>query len=94
MSHPSFFDYACDACGKPYCERINIMNLALDFVEDQYCLDCLAKEYEKSEKEMATFVWGYVSARECFLTPWNKFEPSSCPKLETNTCYCQGEHLT
>jgi hypothetical protein len=85
----SFFDYTCDRCGAPVCERVQIMNLALDYVEDIYCLACLAAEQGTSEHELADFAKAYVHSRECFKTPWDKFDASRCPKLAQNQCYCQ-----
>lgn len=64
------------------------MNLALGLVDDAFCLACLAREHQQSEQAMAEFCWGYVQARDCFKTPWLKFDATACPKQETSTCYC------
>lgn len=85
----SFFDYTCDRCGAPLCERVQVINLALDYVDDLYCLRCLAEEHEKTEAELAAFAKDYVYARECFKTPWDNFNAKACPRLEQNQCYCQ-----
>ena len=88
-----FFDYHCDRCGGLFCERINVMNLTLDFVDEQYCMACLSAELVKSEPELAEFVKEYVHARECFKTPWDAFAPQAarCPRLPLGSCHCQDE---
>ncbi len=87
----SFFDYPCDRCGAMFCERVQIMNLALNYVDEQYCLACLAAEQGLSEAAMADFAREYVLARECFKTPWDHFAPRArqCPRLPEGTCHCQ-----
>lgn len=93
MSLPeaSFFDYYCDRCGAPFCERVQVMNLALDYVEEMYCLTCLAAEQGMSEADLAQFAKDYVYSRECFKTPWDNFadKAKACPRLATQTCHCQ-----
>ncbi len=85
----NFFDYTCDTCGEPFCERVNIMNLALGFVEDAFCLNCLAQTHNQTEEDMAAFCWDYVKTRDCFKAPWLKFNASVCPKISNKHCYCQ-----
>jgi hypothetical protein len=87
----SFFDYYCDRCDTPFCERVHIMNLALDNVEEAYCMSCLAQEFSQSPQQLAAFVWDYIIARDCFRNPWRKFNASDCPRLEAQQCYCQRE---
>lgn len=87
-----FFDYTCDRCGSPFCERVQIMNLALDHVEEMYCLNCLAEDQGISPQELAASLKDYIHTRECFQTPWKKFNVSNCPKLEEQTCFCQDTH--
>jgi len=89
MSDSPFFDYACDATGAPFCERVHIMNLALGNVDEEYSLAVLAAEYSKTPAEMAIFCWGYVQARDCFKKPWLQFDASHCPLLATHECHCQ-----
>ncbi len=85
-----FLAFLCDACDAPFCERVSLMNLALGHTEDAYCLTCLAREYDRSEADMAAFCRDYVRARECFLTPWQKIDTHACPKRTDNTCYCHA----
>jgi hypothetical protein len=89
LADASFFDYTCDRCGAPVCERVQIMNLALDYVEELYCLACLAAEQGIREPELADFAKSYVHSRECFKTPWDAFNAACCPKLANHQCYCQ-----
>lgn len=87
---PAFcFDYYCAKCDAPFCERVSIMNLALNYVEDGFCLSCLAADHQMSEAELSVFVRDYVEARECFKTPWDNFNATGCPRLETKECHCQ-----
>jgi hypothetical protein len=85
----AFFDYYCARCDSPFCERVHIMNLALNYLDDEYCLACLAQEQQMDEPGMAAFVKEYVFSRECFQTPWENFDATGCPRLKTNTCYCR-----
>ncbi|MFN8615212.1 MAG: hypothetical protein U0003_04805 [Vampirovibrionales bacterium] len=89
-----FFPYACDACGTPFCERVNLMNVALGLTEQGYCLPCLAAQYQRTPSVMAEFCWQYVKARECFLDPWQQIEAHQCPRhqrVEPDAlgCSCQ-----
>lgn len=85
----SFFDYYCDRCGAPLCERVQIMNLALNYVDEVYCLQCLASEQGLNEAELAAFAKSYVYARECFKTPWDNFKAKDCPRIALHQCFCQ-----
>lgn len=93
MSTPetSFFDYSCDMCGAPVCERLQLMNLALGYEESLCCLDCLAQQQEMPPAELAEFAKSYVHSRDCFKNPWLKFNAAPCPKLTLNQCFCQDE---
>lgn len=86
-----FFDYRCDQCGQPYCERVNVMNLTLGYTEEAYCLSCLGMRHHLDEPAMADFCWEYVQSRDCFKNPWMAFDASVCPKLPVQQCYCQKE---
>lgn len=91
MPESLFFDYHCDRCDALFCERVQIMNLALNYIDEMFCLSCLAKEQDLSEAEMAQFAKEYVYARECFKTPWDNFSPQAqqCPRLPLQQCFCQ-----
>ncbi len=89
-----FFDYTCDVCGGPVCERIQLMNLALNYEEELFCLDCLASEQEMSPPDLASFAKEYVYSRDCFKTPWFKFNAKPCPKLDQQQCFCQDSEET
>lgn len=90
MDEAAFFDYCCDRCGALFCERVQVMNLALNYVDEMYCLACLAAEQGLGEAEMADFARDYVYARECFKTPWDHFaaQAARCPRLSTGNCHC------
>ncbi|MDH4380205.1 MAG: hypothetical protein QE263_09920 [Vampirovibrionales bacterium] len=81
--------YACDACGEGFCERVSLMNLSLGLTEQGFCLACLSTEYGRTPEAMAAFCWDYVKARDCFLDPWQKVDASECPKLFSQSCFCQ-----
>lgn len=87
----AFFIYTCDRCGAGFCERVQIMNLALDNVEEMYCLTCLAAEQGMTEAALAEFAKDYVYGRECFKTPWDNFadQAKACPRLPLGQCHCQ-----
>lgn len=85
----SFFDYTCDRCGAPVCERVQLMNLALSYEEELFCLDCLSAEQSMSPAELADFAKSYVYSRDCFKNPWMKFDATPCPKIATGLCFCQ-----
>jgi hypothetical protein len=89
MEQPFVFDYTCDDCATPFCERILVMNLALDYEDSQYCLSCLCKKEELANEEaLYTWVLDYVMARDCFKSPWDKFSPLNCPRSLEGSCYC------
>lgn len=83
-----FFDYICDRCARPYCERISIMNLALDLVEEAYCLECLAEDQGLNAEAFYTWILDYVESRECFQTPWHNYAYQACPRITDKSCFC------
>lgn len=89
MAASPFFTYTCDQCGAAVCERVQLMNLALDYVEDLYCLPCLASLQDMEPPELAEFAKDYIESRDCFKTPWRKFDAAPCPRLENGQCFCQ-----
>lgn len=84
-----FFEYQCDSCNRPFCERIHLMNLALDRIEEECCLECLSKAEGLSPAEFYNWILEYVMARDCFKTPWNSFNASLCPRLADKSCFCK-----
>lgn len=99
-----FFDYTCDACGAEICERVQVMNLALSYAEDLYCIACLSEEEGTNAETLVESVKPYIQSRECFKTPWDNFNAKVCPLLQQNkssaaplhdagqevlTCFCQ-----
>ncbi len=60
------------------------MNLALGYVEEQFCLSCLSKLHEQDMQSMFDFVYGYIQSRDCFKKEWIKMKSSSeCPLPRT-----------
>lgn len=89
MTSSAFFDYVCDRCGKPFCERILVMNLAMDKEDEQYCLECLAvTESQITPPDFFVWISDYIQARDCFKSPWDKFNVTPCPRITDKTCYC------
>lgn len=88
MSTRSFFSYYCDRCDRPFCERIHVMNLALNHIDEEYCLECLADDTAQSPEDFYTWILEYVQERECFLTPWTNFSVAACPRITDKTCFC------
>ena len=94
MSERSFFDYHCDACGTPFCERIHVMNLALDNLDDEYCLECLAKGERVLPEAFYHWIVEYINARDCFKTPWDEFNAAPCARIVDKTCFCSASELS
>jgi hypothetical protein len=84
-----FFDYQCDNCGKPFCERIHVMNMVLNLVEEEFCLECLAENESRSPETFYYWIIDYVMARDCFKGPWEKFNPAPCPRITDKSCFCK-----
>lgn len=83
-----FFDYYCDQCGKPFCERIHVMNLVLNNLEEEFCLECLGASESLSGEAFYHWVLDYVMARDCFKGPWEQFNAAPCPRIVDKTCFC------
>ncbi|MCA9788458.1 MAG: hypothetical protein KC462_01745 [Cyanobacteria bacterium HKST-UBA05] len=88
MTTPPFFTYQCDATDRPFCDRIAIMNLALDQVSDQYCLEVLAESQAMAPKAFFDRMYVYIQSRDCVKTPWEAFDPSPCPRMAEGSCFC------
>lgn len=84
-----FFEYVCDGCGKPFCERIHVMNLVLDNLDEEFCLECLAAEESHEPEGFYQWIINYVDARECFKSVWDKFDASPCPRIPDKSCFCK-----
>lgn len=56
------------------------MNLALGYVDEQVCLNCLSKIHGQDMDSMFDFVFGYIQSRDCFKKEWVKMKTKSeCP---------------
>lgn len=84
-----FFDYECDACGRSFCERIHVMNMVLNHVEEEYCLECLAQNENREPQAFFNWIVAYVMARDCFKTPWDNFNVAPCPRIADKSCFCE-----
>lgn len=89
QTNASFFDYQCDLCAAPVCERMTLINLALGYEETTYCLSCLAQEEGLEAGSLMKSTKAYIQSRDCFKKPWNKTDASQCPLLAKQLCFCQ-----
>ncbi len=64
------------------------MNLALDNLDDEYCLDCLAKGERALPEAFYHWIVEYINARDCFKSPWDAFNAAPCPRITDKTCFC------
>jgi hypothetical protein len=85
-----FFDYHCEQCGKPFCERIQVMNLALNHLESGFCLECLSSKEELDPIAFYQWILDYIELRPCFKTPWTEFDYSPCPRVTDKSCFCEA----
>jgi hypothetical protein len=85
-----FFEYVCDACAAPLCERETLYALALGYEEDTLCCDCLSEQESLPLDALLSSLQGYIQSRECFQKPWKAFEQQAqeCPLLLRGTCVC------
>lgn len=69
------------------------MNLALGYVEEQFCLNCLSSMHNQDIDSMFDFVYGYVQSRDCFKKEWIKMKTKSeCPLPNScviEKCFCK-----
>ena len=86
------FPFPCPNCSQNICRRAYNVNLALGFVEDQLCLQCLAKMHNQDIESLFDFVYGYIQSRDCFKKEWEKMKTKDeCPLPNTcvvNKCFC------
>jgi len=84
-----FFDYHCVSCAKPFCERIHIMNLALNHIESEFCLECLAQKEKQIPEAFYQWILDYIKMRPCFQKPWAAFDYVTCPRIVDKSCFCK-----
>ena len=89
MQAETFFDYSCDNCAAPVCERMMLICLSLGYEDELLCTDCLSKEEGLALDTMLKSSKRYILSRDCFKKPWQKFQAEACPKLKVNACPCQ-----
>jgi hypothetical protein len=84
------FDYYCCNCDNTFCERVNLLNLALNYEDNGYCLPCLVIEQQaENERELVLQLLPYIHSRDCFKKPWTQQDVSDCSRITDHTCFCQ-----
>lgn len=75
----------CQKCRAGLCLRKQVVNLALGFSEDMYCLGCLAADMGQEEGEILASAKAYILDRQCFAKSWKLYltvdycpQPDSC----------------
>jgi hypothetical protein len=88
---PSFFEYACDRCNAPVCERQTLIALALDVEEETLCIACLETQEGLTRDAFLPKTKRYIQSRDCFKKPWNAMaeQAKNCPLLPLGQCPCQ-----
>lgn len=70
----------CAECAAPLCLRKQVINLALGYADEMYCLVCLAGEKNKDPEDILVSMRDYVHLRECFRTQWLRYRNRNwCP---------------
>jgi hypothetical protein len=87
-SSPSFFDYSCDVCGAPVCERMLLFTLAHGFEEETLCLACLGEALSLPLDRLIPKTQGYIQSRDCFRKPWDAVtNTATCPHREAESAF-------
>lgn len=74
----------CAECGKRVCLRQQLISMALGYVEKTVCLECLAKDTQRSREDVLETVLPFISNRDCFIKPWNRYQSvKHCPYPDT-----------
>ena len=74
------FPFPCPKCSRSICRRAYTINLALGYVEEQICLNCLSELHKQSIEDIFSFVYGYIQSRDCFKKEWAKMvNKNECP---------------
>lgn len=85
------FPFPCTKCGKSICRRAYNINLALGYVEEQFCLICLSVMHNQNIESMFDFIYPYIQSRDCFKKEWIKMiSKTECPLPDTcviNKCF-------
>jgi hypothetical protein len=85
------FDYYCSRCDATYCERVNLLNLALDYDDDGFCLACLcAEQTTETPQALVAALLPYINSRDCFKKPWHAQDTRHCARKADATCFCEG----
>jgi hypothetical protein len=86
-----FFEYACDRCNAPVCERQTLIGLALGVEEETLCIACLEVQEGLAQDVFLPKTKRYIQSRDCFKKPWNAVveQAKNCPLLPLEQCPCQ-----
>jgi hypothetical protein len=86
-----FFEYACDRCNAPVCERQTLIGLALGVEEETLCIACLEVQEGLAQDVFLPKTKRYIQSRDCFKKPWNAVaeQAKNCPLLPLGQCPCQ-----
>jgi hypothetical protein len=86
-----FFEYACDRCNAPVCERQALIALALGVEEETLCMACLEIQEGLAQAVFLPKTKRYIQSRDCFKKPWNAVaeHAKNCPMLPLGHCPCQ-----
>ena len=87
----AFFEYACDKCNAPVCERQTLIGLALGVEEETLCIRCLEAQQDLEQAVFLPKTKRYIQSRDCFKKPWNAVaeQAQNCPLLPLGQCPCQ-----
>jgi hypothetical protein len=77
--------HVCASCESKVCLRQQLISMALGYTEKTLCLVCLAADTGRTREDVLETVLPFISKRDCFLKPWNRYEnvdycpaPTSC----------------
>lgn len=74
----------CSKCSEPLCLRKQTINLALNHVEEMFCLTCLGEHYGRKPEDVLLSVKPYIQSRPCFDKEWMRYrDESACPQPKT-----------
>jgi hypothetical protein len=89
----AFFPYYCAQSDEPFCERVQILNLALGYTEDQYALSVLlALHGFDTPQALLAYLLPYIESRDCFKKPWHALDATLCPRRAEGLCCSQSLH--
>lgn len=74
------FPFPCLKCKNPICRRAYNLNLALGYIEEQFCLNCLSETHNQTKEDLFDYIFDYIQSRNCFKKEWDKMtSKNECP---------------